>query len=323
MTVFNAEAYLASSIESIQRQTCTDWEFIIVDDASTDASLAIAESHAGKDIRIKVIRNALNKGQTRCLNQGMAKARGILIARQDADDLSHPERLEKQWQRFQQEAALALLGTCGGMINQEKKLVGILDKPLSHEVITWSAPMMNPFLHTSVMFRADVVRSLGGYDEHYEIAQDYDLWTRIMRYHRVANLAQRLISYRHLDSSLSKSGKNKAFHEAHKIAVREERKSFGRELQPHERSLIQSFREGECENQYKLLQLYKILQYSLPSHVHADLRRLEAIYHLQGAGGKNQNWHHQLRGLLAAFSAAPCYTLDWLRNRFLKQGVAI
>ena len=225
MTVFNAEPYLAASIESIRRQTFIDWEFILVDDASTDRSLMIAESYAKKDPRIKIIRNVVNKGQTRCLNQGLTEACGILIARQDADDLSHPKRFEKQWKRFQEEPELALLGTCGVMINEVGSRVGLLDVPLTHELIAWSAAIKNPFLHTSVMFRTEVSQFLGSYDEYYQIAQDYDLWTRIIRKYRVANLPERLIRYRHLESSLSKLGRSQAFEEANKISIREEKNS--------------------------------------------------------------------------------------------------
>ena len=386
MTVFNAEAYLAASIESIQQQTFKDWEFIIVDDASTDHSLLIAESYAGKDSRIKIIRNAVNKGQTRCLNQGFALAHGGWIARQDADDISHPERFEKQWQRIQQEPALALLGTCGVMIDHADKVVGLLDVPLTHELIVWSAAIQNPFLHTSAMFRTEIVRSLCGYDEHYQIVQDYDLWTRIIRQnlsskstdtanngvapvlasstpcssqafnsltparlaptglpsavdpaaatphvlatlktgsqYRVANLPERLISYRHLETSLSKSGKKRTFQEALQIAQREEKNSFGRNLQPEERLLIQSFRErSDIKQQAAFLQLCKKLQYSFPltsQQITADQQRLEAAYHLQRAGSKNQNRYDQLREVMTAFLVAPLYTLQWLKNRFLK-----
>lgn len=322
MTVFNAQEYLAASIESIQQQTFKNWEFIIVDDASTDSSLGIAESYAEKDSRIKIIRNAVNKGQTPCLNQGLAEARGALIARQDADDLSSSKRFEKQWQRFQEEPALALLGTCGVMINQNNKIVGILDMPLTHELIAWSAAIRNPFLHTAVMFRADVVRDLGCYDEHYQIAQDYELWTRIMRSHRVANLPARLIAYRHLEFSLSKLGKEKAFQEAHRVAQREEKNSFGRELQPQERSLLEAFREGaEVKQQADFWKLYKKLQRDLfltSQKKIADQHCLEAQYHLQCAGAKKQNCFTACNEMIAAFLTAPRYTVQWLKNRFLK-----
>ncbi len=323
MTLFNAEAYLGASIESIQLQTFQDWEFIIVDDASTDRSLAIAESYAEKDSRIKIIRNAINKGQTRCLNQGLAEARGAWIARQDADDISHPERFEKQWQYIQKKPELALLGTNGLLINDRDKVIGFLDVPLTHELITWSMALKNPFLHTSVMFRTEVVRSLGGYDEHYQIAQDYDLWARIIQQYHAANLSERLISYRHLESSLSKSGKNKAFEEAHKISQREEYNSFGRKLQVTERLLLQDFREGlEGKQQVAFLKLYKNLQTSFcptSKKITNDQQRLEAVHHLQRAGSQHQTRYGQLKEVMAAFLAAPLYTMQWLKSRFLNQ----
>jgi glycosyltransferase involved in cell wall biosynthesis len=320
MTVFNAEPYLAASIESIQQQTFQDWEFIIVDDASTDHSLAIATSYAAKDRRISVVSNVANKGQTRCLNQGLALARASWIARQDADDLSHRDRFKKQWQQIEQEPDLALLGTCGLLIDQAGKLIGLLDTALRAEVLRWSAAITNPFLHTSVMFRTDVVRSLGGYDEHYRIAQDYDLWTRIMCHHRAANLPQRLVSYRHLASSLSKSGASKMFEEAAHIAQREEKSSFGRELKPQERLLVTAFREGgEAKQQAAFFQLFNHLKNSLyaPSGaINNDQKRLEVIYHLQSAGSKSQHRHGQLREMTKAFLILPLYTLRWLLSRF-------
>ena len=315
MTVFNAEPYLGFAIDSIERQTFEDWEFIIVDDASTDRSLAIAEAYAKKDPRIKIIRNAINKGQTRCLNQGLSEARGAWIARQDADDLSHPARLQRQWKRVQEEPTLVLLGTSGSMIDKMGKLIGLLDMPLTHDLIRWSAPIKNPFLHTSVMFRTDIAQSLGGYDERYHIAQDYDLWTRMIRNHRVANLSERLISYRHLDSSLSKLGAMKTFAEANEIAIREEKYSFAQELKPEERLLLQNFREGKSVHWEELLQFCKNFQKPFPLIAQNDRQRLEVVYRLQCAGSKNQNRYDQLRAITQAFLTSPLYTLQWIGSR--------
>jgi glycosyltransferase involved in cell wall biosynthesis len=114
MTVYNAGRYLDAAIASIAAQTFRDWEFVIVDDASTDGSPEVAEAWAKRDSRIRVIRNAVNKGQTPCLNQGLREARGRWIARQDADDLSLPERLERQLAAAD---GFALLGTNGWIID--------------------------------------------------------------------------------------------------------------------------------------------------------------------------------------------------------------
>jgi len=94
MTMFNAAAYLQAAIESLLAQSYRDFELIIVDDGSTDESAAVAESLT--DPRLRLVRNPANRGQNACLNQGLALARGEFVARQDADDLSRPDRLEKQ-----------------------------------------------------------------------------------------------------------------------------------------------------------------------------------------------------------------------------------
>ena len=184
MTVFNAGRFFDPSIRSILNQTFRNFEFLIVDDASTDGSAEVAEAWAGKDPRIRVIRNADNKGQTTCLNQGLQLARGRWIARQDADDLAHPSRLAKQHQFTTIRPEIVLLGSNGRIIDEHDRLAGLLDAPLSQQAITWTSPFLNPFMHTSVMFRTDVIRDqFGGYNEAYRIAQDYELWTRVIAAH--------------------------------------------------------------------------------------------------------------------------------------------
>jgi hypothetical protein len=170
------------------------------------------------------------------------------------------------------------------------------------------------------LFRAEVVRSLGGYDELYQIAQDYDLWTRMMHHYCVANLPERLISYRHLESSLSKSGSSRMFEEAAQIAEREEKYSFGRALQPKERFLVQAFREGGERKQhdsfFKLLANLQPSSLFLSQKITRDQRRLKAIFHLQSAGNKNQNRYGSFKEVIIAFLVAPCYTVQWLKSRF-------
>lgn len=325
MTVFNAEKYLAASIESILHQTFSNWEFLIVDDASTDQSLVIAEGYAAKDGRIRIIPNNVNKGQTACLNQGLQEARGDFIARQDADDLSHHERLEKELERFDVEPALALLGTSGFIINETNRCIGLLDVPLTHELIYWSAPILNPLLHTSVMFRKNVVQELGGYDESFRIAQDYDLWMRVMAHHQTANLAERLISYRHLESSLSKKGRSVAFEEAALISQKMEKSSFSRSLNEDERALLAAFREGKI-NPLERKNFWKLVHSLLPcfNHhqrvLHHDKKRLEAIFHLKLAGLLMDQPKLLIKEILVAAIANPIFTAKWMRERFFKTG---
>lgn len=318
MTVYNAGPFLAPSIRSILGQSFADFEFLIVDDCSTDGSAELAES-ASKDPRVKVIRNSHNRGQTACLNLGLGVARGRWIARHDADDLAHPDRLALQFQSAQKSPEIVLLGTNGRIINEQDKLVGLLDAPISHEGITWTAPFLNPFMHTSVMFRADVIRDeFSGYDQSYRIAQDYELWTRVISRYRSANLPQRLIDYRHLATSMSKVWREQAFAEAGQVSDREVRRTFGRELDKTEAQLIAQFREGLTPSQRRA---FWKLYYGLLAGRHprtSDMRRTIAMHHLKAAGALScQSPRLALAEIFAAMKTAPAATISWLATRYL------
>ncbi len=319
MTVYNAGRFLEPSIRSILRQTFQDFEFLIVDDCSTDGSGEVAESWASKDARIKIVRNANNRGQTECLNLGLGLARGRWIARHDADDLAHPTRLVLQSRFTQSAPEIVLLGSNGRIINEQDKLVGLLDAPLSQEGITWTAPFLNPFMHTSVMFRTDVIRDeFGGYDASYRVAQDYELWTRVISRHRSANLPQRLICYRHLATSMSKVWREQAFAEATQVANREARRIFGRDLGRAEAQLIARFREGlVASDRAAFWKLYHELLTGRDSRS-GDMRRTVATHHLKAAGAlSSPSPHLALAEILVALKTAPTATLSWLATRYL------
>jgi glycosyltransferase involved in cell wall biosynthesis len=319
MTVFNAGRYLEPSIRSILRQNFRDFEFLIIDDCSTDGSGELAETWARKDPRIRVIRNAANRGQTECLNQGLAHARGRWIARHDADDLAHPARLALQHQLTQSAPEIVLLGSNGRIIDEHDKLIGLLDAPLSQEGISWTAPFLNPFMHTSVMFRADVIRDeFGGYDNSYRIAQDYELWTRVISKHRSANLPQRLVCYRHLPTSMSKVWREQAFLEAEQVSDREARRIFGRELAKDEAKLLAQFREGLAPSYRRAFwKLYHKLLATRNSRT-SDMRRTVATHHLKAAGAlSSQSLQLALVEILSALRTAPAATTSWLATRYL------
>lgn len=322
MTVFNAGRHLDASIRSIVDQAFRNFEFVIVDDASTDGSLEVAKSWARRDARLRVVENSANKGQTRCLNQGLREARGKWVARQDADDLSHPARLAEQFQFTTMFPDVVLLGTNGRIIDKDDHLFGLLDAPLSHAGITWTAPFLNPFIHTSVLFRTDVVREeFGGYDESYRIAQDYELWTRVIARHKSANLAERLVCYRHLGSSLSKAGREQAFAEARAVSEREAGRAFSAELSSAEHDLLASFREGLQSSQRRnFWKLYHELFVSFLSDHRddaGDLSRTQAAHHLKASGALLAGDRAAAAGeLLAAFRAQPFFTFHWLWERY-------
>jgi hypothetical protein len=302
---------LDPAITSIAAQTFRDWEFVIVDDASTDGSLETAEAWMKRDGRIRVIRNDVNKGQTPCLNQGLREARGGWIARQDADDLSLPERLDRQMQAAKD---LALLGTNGWIIDANNRVTGLLDAPLTQAGVEATSPFLNPFMHTAVLARTAVIRDeLGGYDESFRIAQDYDLWARVIARHPAANLPDRLVCYRHLATSLSKSGAGTAFAEARRVAEREAERVFGRALSPAELDLLAAFREGLPAGQrQKFWQLHRTLLAKFADS--PDLRRTVALQHLKAAGAVGDPVA-VVAEMAAAFQSSPGATLRWLAER--------
>ena len=204
MTMFNAGAYLRSAIESVLAQSYKDFELIIVDDGSTDGSAAVAAGYS--DPRVRLIPNAANRGQTPCLNQGLALARGEFVARQDADDFSRPDRLEKQIQFLDAHSEIALLGANAEQIDGNGQRLGVTDVPCDTPAIRWGNIFFNSFLHSAVLFRTKIVREeFGGYDESFRCSMDYALWSRIAQRHAVANLAETLISLRVHPESITRS----------------------------------------------------------------------------------------------------------------------
>ena len=192
MSVYNGEKYLREAIESILNQTFTDFEFLIVNDGSTDGSLEIIQSY--QDERIRVINNEQNIGLTKSLNKAIKQARGEYIARQDADDISLPNRFEEQIKYFEKHPETAILGTSKYVIDEDGKILRkeiALLKPNSKNLLK-----TNVLRHGSVMFRKAIVDELGGYNELLRYSQDYELWLRIVKRYEVRNLRQLLYKSR-------------------------------------------------------------------------------------------------------------------------------
>lgn len=205
MCVYNAEKYVSQSIESILFQTYNDFEFIILDDCSTDSTLDLVKKYQKQDTRIKVITNNENKGLTYSLNKAIEFAKGEYIARMDADDISHKQRLEKQVGFLERNNDIAVLGTCAKNINEEGIITGNRRVPLNHTKIEEVIKIVNPLIHPSVMFRKKRIEDIGGYDNRYRVVQDYELWFRCIEYDlKLANLPYELIYYRVNDNYLNR-----------------------------------------------------------------------------------------------------------------------
>jgi glycosyltransferase involved in cell wall biosynthesis len=191
MSVYNGDKYLREAIESILDQNFTNFEFIIVNDGSTDNSLGIVQSYDDK--RIRILNNEANIGLTKSLNTALKQAKGKYIARQDADDISLPNRFEEQMKYFDEHLEVALLGTSKYFIDEKGKILRKEIAPSDpHEILLAS----NAFTHGSVMFKKAVVDELGYYNEFLKYSQDYELWLRIAKHYKVSNLTQPLYKLR-------------------------------------------------------------------------------------------------------------------------------
>jgi glycosyltransferase involved in cell wall biosynthesis len=176
MCVYNDEKNLSSSIESILRQTFTEFEFIIVDDGSTDKTSEILDSYSTKDPRIKVF-HLKNSGTAASANYGISKAIGRYIARIDSDDISYPHRLQTEVDLLDKGFNLALVGGGAHIIDHDGNIVGVRNIKTRKE--KRALLFRNIFQQSDVMFRKTVFDSLGGYREKFKNGEDYDLWLRI------------------------------------------------------------------------------------------------------------------------------------------------
>ena len=198
MPLYNAERFVGESIENVLRQTVGDFELIVIDDASTDASAEIARAYAAKDDRIVLMHNELNSGAARTRNRALDAARGKFITFMDADDLCSPERFAKQLAFFERHPQTdTMFGTRGGE-NDELKI----QVPLTHEEIQYQLFFGCPFGMSSVMLRSEPFKRTGIRFREC-MAEDYQLWVDLSEHLRMANIPEYLTFYRRWEDQIS------------------------------------------------------------------------------------------------------------------------
>ena len=203
MAVYNNALYLAEAIESILRQTFADFEYLIVNDGSTDASGAIIDDFARRDPRIRAIHQP-NRGLVASLNRLIAEARAPLIARMDGDDVALPERFARQLAFLDANPDYGVVGTSTHDIDGAGRLSPNIDyHPLTHESFLASLEHGPWLCHPSVIMRTDLVRAVGGYRAAYRHCEDYDLWLRLAERTRLCTIPDRLLHYRRTDDQVS------------------------------------------------------------------------------------------------------------------------
>lgn len=210
MTVYNSEKYLGTAIQSVLNQTFADFELIILDDCSADSSWGIVQRYASKDKRIVAIRNEKNLGGCENLNKGLRLIKGIYMARHDNDDWSFPDRLEKQFNYMETHPEVGIVGGAIEIIDTDGKRIGRRKYNLSDADIRKKIFRYSPFAHPLVMMRKSVLDLVGCfYDVSVAPADDYELWFRMGKVAKFANIPDALLKYRVVPGSITLSSTKK------------------------------------------------------------------------------------------------------------------
>jgi len=186
MPVYNGEKYIGEAIESILNQTFANYEFVIIDDCSTDKSKKNIQTY--HDPRINFISNNENLGLINTLNIGLALAQGEYIARMDQDDISLPQRLEKQLAFLDNHPEIGVCGTGFKTINQKGASTAVTQFPNQSSLLNWQLHFFCPLVHPTVMMKTSLVKKVGGYNKNATYYEDYDLWVRLCSITQLTNL---------------------------------------------------------------------------------------------------------------------------------------
>ena len=196
LPVWNGEAFLEQAIDSVLGQTLSSFELIVIDDGSSDRSAAIAEGFTSRDDRVRTLRRP-HEGLSASLNAGIAAARGDYVARMDADDVSVPDRLQKQVEYLDAHPACVAVGTWIEVVDEAGRPLGLKTYVTTHAEI--SAALLDgisPMAHPTVVVRGDALRAAGGYDARCYPSEDLDLWFRLGESGELANLGEALLRHR-------------------------------------------------------------------------------------------------------------------------------
>lgn len=251
MAVFNGEQFLVESIQSILDQSYSDFEFIIINDGSTDSSLKIINSF--NDPRIIFHQNIQNIGLIASLNKGIKLAKSSIIARHDCDDIALPERFYKQMLALEDEN-IVCVGCNLELIDSVGNVVGQWRYPEQHDYIAWKLLFNNALPHPGAIYRKEIAVDVGCYDPVAEYAEDYDLWSKFLTKGELRNIQESLVKYRIHEGSISKTKadsqrKTRAYvaNNVYNILFKNPTKSYP--LPPSsisEKSIVSYFKELSC-----------------------------------------------------------------------------
>jgi glycosyltransferase involved in cell wall biosynthesis len=234
-TVYNGARYLDEAIDSILAEEFTDFEYIIVDDGSTDETPAILARATSRDPRILVLRNETNRGIAASANRGLAVARGEYIARLDADDISMPGRFTREVAVLDAHPEVALVSMNYESISADGVVLSRSHRDHPSIVVEYLLHFSNSLGgHSQVMFRRSAVEAVGGYDQACAAALDSDLWTRIVRHGRIVVLPEIGMRYRVHEESVTARAGDMQVHVGKRVLQRTLSAYLGRSLTDHE-----------------------------------------------------------------------------------------
>ena len=200
LPVYNGEKTLAKSLKSIADQTYRDFETIVVDNNSTDDSVSIAESFT-ETANVRVV-HCEHQGLVPSLNFGLCHAGSEYIARQDDDDFWYPDKLEKQMALFEKDPELSVIGTQIRTLDPDGRVedMGTFGKKVNYAVEDYGIKQMlmigqNPICHPSVVVKRSAMLRVGGYSDLWHLAEDFELWCRLLPFAKFANIDEVLIDY--------------------------------------------------------------------------------------------------------------------------------
>lgn len=205
MSAYNIEKYIRAAIESILNQTFEKFEFIIMNNGSTDKTLDIIKSFKKKDSRIKVVNNDTTLIAALSLNKGISIASSNIIARMDGDDIALPNRLELQYKLINSSPNIAVVGSNIIIMDKDENEMSIRGYPDTDEKLKRCLFKYSPFAHPVVMFRKNMFEEVGGYDPKYLSTEDLDLWFKLGSKYKFASIKKPLLKYRISETSSSHS----------------------------------------------------------------------------------------------------------------------
>ncbi|MDD4156759.1 MAG: glycosyltransferase family 2 protein [Candidatus Cloacimonetes bacterium] len=296
MSVYNSENFLVETIESILNQTFRDFEFIIINDCSTDNSLQIIKEYSKKDGRIILINNKINLGLTKSLNIGIKKAKGKYIARIDGDDIALRERLKIQYDFLEKNMDIFLVGSGAYNVDEKGKVITI-NKPLTEvEDIEKKLLTQNCLYHPTIMFRNEGFM----YREKFTYTQDYDFYLNLLSNDKkISNIFEPLIKYRINPNAISwsKQSKQKYF-ELRANEFYHQRLKYGEDkydrFDPNdilsidvENSIDEFVLKSEIEAKFKLNKFEESRKFCMKYFKHYGFGNKFIIYYLLSFTNKN------------------------------------